>query len=293
MFYRTKIVFMDKIILGYDFTENTDCALNVAFTLAEKSDCVLELVWVDNSLDDLIQIAKETIRQRIEEILRTIVSKNSNRLSPERLIYSIVEGKVYEALAEKANFEEAALLIIGTHNVGGFETRWTKNNASRLVEMAKCPVLTVPLDSDDVIGFKHIVFPVDFTFSTREKAPIIAWLAQGFGSYIYILGLLTSTEDSHVEKVEEYVWQVSRFFVNNQVEYETEYRKTKNLAKEILSFAEEKNADMIAVMTKQEKAVANILFGTYTHQIVMNSKIPVLTMKPLEINTLDQEYSGT
>jgi hypothetical protein len=70
-------------------------------------------------------------------------------------------------------------------------------------------------------------------------------------------------------------------------------RKAKNLAKEILSFAEEKNADMIAVMTKQETAVANILLGSYTHQIIMNSKIPVLTMKPLEINTLDQEYSGT
>ena len=284
---------MDKIILGYDFTENSDCALNVAFSLAEKSDCVLELVWVDNSLDDLIQIAKQTIRQRIEEILRTIVSQNRNRLSAERLTYSIVEGKVYEALAEKANFEEAVLVIIGTHNVGGFETRWSMNNASKLVEKAKCPVLTVPLDSDDVIGFKHIVFPIDFTFSTREKAPIIAWLAQGFGSYIYVLGLLTSTEDLHVQKVEEYVRQVSRFFVNNQVEYETEYRKTKNLAKEILAFAEEKNADMIAVMTKQETAVANILLGSYTHQIIMNSKIPVLTMKPLEINTLDQEYSGT
>ena len=93
--------------------------------------------------------------------------------------------------------------------------------------------------------------------------------------------------------MEEYVGQVARFFVNNQVEYEKEYRKTKNLAKEILSFAEEKNADMIAVMTKQETAVANILLGSYTHQILMNSKIPVLTMKPLEINTLDQEYSGT
>lgn len=284
---------MDKIILGYDFTENTDCALNVAFSLAEKANCVLELVWVDNSLDDLVQIVKETIRQRIEEILRTIVSQNHNRLPAERLTYSIIDGTVYEALAEKANFEDAALIIIGTHTVGGLETRWTQNNASKLVEMAKCPVLTVPLDSDDVIGFKHIIFPVDFTFSTREKAPIIAWLAQGFGSYIYILGLLTSGEELHVEKVEEYVHQVARFFVNNQVEYEIEYRKTKNLAKEILSFADEKHADMIAVMTKQETAMKNILLGSYTHQIILNSKVPVLTMKPLDINTLDQENLGS
>ena len=284
---------MDKIILGYDFTENTDCALNVAFSLAEKADCVLELVWVDNSLDDLIQVVKETIRQRIEEILRTIVSQNHSRLPDGRLTYSIVEGKVYEALAEKANFEDAALLIIGTHAIGGFETRWTKNNASKLTEMAKCPVLTVPLDSDDVIGFKYIVFPIDFTFSTREKAPIIAWLAQCFDSYIYILGLLTSSEDLHVEKVKEYVKQVSRFFVNNQVEYEIEYRTTKNLAKEILSFATEKHADMIAVMTKQETTVRNIFIGSYTHPIIVNSKIPVLTMKPLEINTLDQENLGS
>ena len=77
---------MDKIILGYDFTENTDCALNVAFSLAEKANCVLELVWVDNSLDDLVQIVKETIRQRIEEILRTIVSQNHKAVN----IYALI-----------------------------------------------------------------------------------------------------------------------------------------------------------------------------------------------------------
>ena len=96
-----------------------------------------------------------------------------------------------------------------------------------------------------------------------------------------------------MEKVEEYVHQVARFFVNNQVEYEIEYRKTKNLAKEILSFADEKHADMIAVMTKQETAMKNILLGSYTHQIILNSKVPVLTMKPLDINTLDQENLGS
>ena len=53
---------MDKIILGYDFTENSESALNMALILAEKGNCALEIVWVDDTLDDTVQIAKETIQ---------------------------------------------------------------------------------------------------------------------------------------------------------------------------------------------------------------------------------------
>ncbi len=284
---------MDKIILGYDFTENSESALNMALILAEKGNCALEIVWVDDTLDDTVQIAKETIRQRMDEMLRNIVSQNNQLLPNGRLVYSIAFGRVHDALIKKANFEDAALIVIGSRAHNGVETRFLSSTVFKITEKSDCPVLTIPQGYEPSTDFKHLIFPVDFVFSTRQKASMAAWFGEKFNSFVYILGLLTSSEEYHVEKVKEYACQVGRFLVTNQIEHEIIYRNTNNLAKTILSFAYESKSDMILIMTEQEKSLSNILKGSYTHQILATSTIPVLTLKPLNINTLDKENLGT
>ncbi len=284
---------MDKILMGYDFSDNSDCALKMAITIAKESGCGLELVWVDNSLDDLVQIMKESVRKAVEKKLQDVVADNIEKLPGGRFTYNIGNGKVYEYLSARAQAEDAVLIIIGTHGKSGIETRWTGSNAARLVHIAQCPILSIPMGGECHSTLKRIIFPVDFVFSTRQKAPIVAWIAQQFGSYVYILGILTSTIPSHIEKVEEYVREVGTFFVNNHVPYELVYRNVKNIAKEVLAYAKEKDADLIAIMTEQETAFQNIFIGTYAQQIVSMSKIPVLTKQPENINTLDQENLGT
>ena len=283
---------MDKIILAFEFSERSNSSLEFALNIAEKTNSVLEIVWVDNTLDDLVEIEKETIHQHFEEILRNIVSQNSDRMPQGCLTYSIINGNVGEALSEKASFEEAALIVVGSHNKGKvFETRWTHTTASHLAHISKTPILSVPIDCE-YNDMKTIIFPVDFNFSTRQKAPMVVWLAKMFKSFVYILGLKTATERSHIEKIKEYTYQVRSFLINNQISCEVVFRHADSLSKEILSFSAEKNADLIAVMTTQETAISNLLLGTYTHQLILQSAIPLLIVQPLNINTFGKENLG-
>ena len=51
-------------------------------------------------------------------------------------------------------------------------------------------------------------------------------------------------------------------------------------AEEILAIAEKENADMIVMGTHGRKGIDRILFGSVAEKIVMNSRIPVLTIRP-------------
>lgn len=284
---------MDKIILAFEFSENSNSALNMSLTIAERTNSVLEIVWVDNTLDDLVEIEKNTIHEHFDEILRSIVIQNKDKLPPNYLTYSIITGNVCDAIANKAAFEDVALIVVGTHEKKqNIETRWTNSTASKLVEKTNCPVLSVP-SNYNFIDIKKIVVPIDFDFSTRQKAPMVTWIAKAFNAYIHIVGLLTSGDEEHIEKIKEYSQQVGRFFMNNQIEYEITYKAANNIAKEILAFAETKNANLISIMTRQEISISNILYGSYAHQIILRSRIPILTIRPLNINSLDQENLGT
>ena len=61
----------------------------------------------------------------------------------------------------------------------------------------------------------------------------------------------------------------------------------------VQAVAETKNANLISIMTRQEISISNILYGSYAHQIILRSRIPILTIRPLNINSLDQENLGT
>ena len=125
---------MDKIILGYDFTENSESALNMALILAEKGNCALEIVWVDDTLDDTVQIAKETIRQRMDEMLRNIVSQNNQLLPNGRLVYSIAFGRVHDALIKKANFDENKIPKSSNIQIGALVTFALYKNGQNYIE---------------------------------------------------------------------------------------------------------------------------------------------------------------
>ena len=66
-------------------------------------------------------------------------------------------------------------------------------------------------------------------------------------------------------------------YVKKQVE------KGKNVTTATLEYAEEVGADLIAIMTEQEKSLTSLFLGTYAQQMINESKIPVLTVRPRSV----------
>ena len=58
--------------------------------------------------------------------------------------------------------------------------------------------------------------------------------------------------------------------------------KADNIAKEAMKYAEEVNADLLAIMTDHESNLTGMFMGAFAQQIVNHSSVPVLSIKPIK-----------
>ena len=69
-----------------------------------------------------------------------------------------------------------------------------------------------------------------------------------------------------------------------EVKYETHFKDVeKNVTTTTLEYADEVDADMIVIMTEQESNLTSLFLGTYAQQMINESRVPVLTVRPTSV----------
>ena len=56
-----------------------------------------------------------------------------------------------------------------------------------------------------------------------------------------------------------------------------------NVTADTIEYANKVNADMIAIMTEQESSLSSLIMGTFAQQMLSQSTIPVLTVRPRKV----------
>ncbi len=146
-------------------------------------------------------------------------------------------------------------------------------------------MLSIREDFDFHKALETIIVPLDSTTETRQKVPFAARMAKTFGSTIHLLGLYTSDSKDIRGLVNGYIDQVEKYLEKYEVKHVTEFVEAKkNLTVTTLEYADKVNADLIVIMTEQEKALTSWLIGTYAQQMLTLSKHPILSIRPEEIS---------
>ncbi|MGA1977070.1 MAG: universal stress protein [Bacteroidales bacterium] len=138
------------------------------------------------------------------------------------------------------------------------------------------PVITVRR-SKIPSNIDKIILPLDFTFQTREKVPYTVELAKIFGSEIHLLSISLSKLKSTEKKLHQYTQQVASYLDTHKIPYTVEHLYGSNLTDLTLDYTRSLNADLISIMTEQEKSASNLLLGNFAHQMINKSFIPVLS----------------
>jgi nucleotide-binding universal stress UspA family protein len=126
-----------------------------------------------------------------------------------------------------------------------------------------------------------IIFPIDSTSETREKVSPTIELARITGAKVIVLKLYSSSFKEIKNIVDAYADQVASFMEEEGIEVETDSIESHHLTDATIEYARKSNANLISIMTEQEKTATNILLGNYAQQMVNHSPIPVLTVRPL------------
>ena len=139
-----------RIIVATDFTPASVAALEEAIGLAKENGAQLmiahayqppSLVEAQSISAGVYEEWDQNIRAEVKGWLQELVEKAAKEgVQAEPLILT---GAPYEAIAEAAKFNEADLVVLGTHGRKGVSRLFFGSVAARVISTAPCPVMTV------------------------------------------------------------------------------------------------------------------------------------------------------
>lgn len=280
--------FIDKILIPYDFSETADLSLEHAVFMAKLMKAEITLLHIvetvsftsaiSHALSGFEQKIESTTNEKLEILAREIHIKSGITLHVRTEV-----GRIYKKICSVAKEIEADIIIMGTHGVSGYEKFSVGTNTSRVVQESPCPVLSVQTHAKG-LGFRKILVPIDESNDSRQKVPFAVGLARFYNSHITIIGLINFTGNDLIRKFKIKIEQVEEYVSKHDINYDTRFVEGKDLASLTMKVAEENDADLLVIMTEQEPSITGFLLGTYATKVVNNSKVPVLSIHPAEVD---------
>ena len=280
-----------KILVPTDFSETGMLAIEHAAYMAKLCKAHLYLLHVVESFEyayseydpetivkDLDDIQNAAI-DRLEKIAARLGTQHNIPVTPV-----INNGMAATGITDSVKDNKVDIIIMGTHGAKGFEEFIIGSNAHKVVNISPCPVITIQSSAKN-LQFNHIVMPIDNSLHSRQKVDYVIKLASHYGSTIHMLGLEDSNEEmneSDVKKFKIKLDSVEAVLKQSGLPYTCKLVKGHNIATEAMKYSEEINADLLVIMTDHESSLSGIFLGVLAKQIVNHSKIPVMSIKPIE-----------
>ena len=96
--------------------------------------------------------------------------------------------------------------------------------------------------------------------------------------------ILVRDENDGLAILIQIVEQVEDFLNEHAVVCETQYMQGDDRAKMTLKVIDDNDADLVIIMTEQDSSFTGLLMGNYASKVINNSKVPVMTVRPAEID---------
>jgi nucleotide-binding universal stress UspA family protein len=283
---------MKTIIVPLDFSNESITGLNMALMLANKTGANIQMVHVigknENNENEMLEKEHQKVKYKIETILQKCKENSKFNCS---LSYIIKEGKIFKEITNLAEKFADAVIVLSTHGESGFEELFIGGNAYKITSHSKIPVITVRR-SKIPSNIDKIVIPLDITFQTREKVPYTVKLAKLFNSEIHIVTVRLSNHKSIEKKLHQYAKQVASYIDTFKIPCSVQHLQGDNLTDITLDYSNSVSADLISIMTEQEKSISNLLLGNYAHQMINKAYIPILSFPTYQLTLLPDGFSS-
>ncbi|HKV23896.1 MAG TPA: universal stress protein [Candidatus Acidoferrum sp.] len=289
----SKMIRLENILVGTDFSAASDRALQYALALARRYESKIFLVNV--VLSDTTTLAPE-VMTRGEELRLSAAQEEMG----EFLISGRLRDVAHETLVERGQFwptmqhliekHHIDLVVVGTEGTKSWQKFFLGSGAEQVFRQAKCPVLTVgPAVKDGApkeIEFKKILFATDFGLGAEREAEYAFSFAQENQANLTMLHVVRHADDYTDEGLALKRAAISHELselapAGSEAWCKVEMRmRLGDPAEEILAIAREMKADLIVIGAKKEKSISagHALGGTAYH-VVCAAPCPVLSVR--------------
>lgn len=288
------------ILVPTDLSEVAENALDHAIKIAKlfQNDILLLHIIEDSFLGSLLGIKTSVKDGLVMNLLQDKLDQKAKEIEEKHGIPTkavIKEGRIYKTILEVSEEIRCDSIMMGTNGASGIG-QLVGSNASRVIAHSEVPVIVIK-DKPIGEGYKNIILPIDLTLESKQKVAWAIHVAKKFNSVVHIISV-KENDEFLLNKTKANLSQVEEVLDKNGVSYTAKMLDlddySGNIAEDTLEYAEEVNADLIIIMTQQEKeGISEFVVGTYAQQIVnKQSTIPVLCISPRQIGFKSEYWSG-
>lgn len=287
-----------KILIPVDFSETSQLAIKHGAFIAQLTKGDLYLLHVINtpyiSQNMFLPVVNLQNESEIEDKVMAKLAQISEEVKLEFGIntQSIIKtGNPSNEISKTANEIKASLIVMGTHGYSPIEELVIGSVALKVLTKSACPTMAMSIEANHK-GYNKIVVPIDNTVNSRQKVNYALEFAKKFSSSIYAVALLGEEEEEAKPQMELILHQIEVLAKEKGVSYHSDVLSNlKNRASATVNYIDKIGADLVIIMTDQDAELSGFFLGPYSQQIIHNSKVPVIAIKPKELFTTQDTSS--
>jgi nucleotide-binding universal stress UspA family protein len=266
---------MKTILVPTDFSENALRALEVAIGIAKKTGASIvafnayDIPYSQNVMTtSLLEIMKENSESGMKDIY--------SRLEESGIAFRVESrlGNPIRAVKELAKKESADLVVLGTKGASGIEEILIGSNAASILHAVDCPVLAIPANGT-IDDWKTIIYACDLNNNGEiEALTQLKSIAKTFGSTVSIVHV-QDKDDKELHVINRYHYE--KYLLGIELSFHV-LDDIGGVEKTILKFAQEQNADLLALLARRYGFLQGMFHKSMTSQIAYHSRLPFLTL---------------
>ncbi len=298
----------EKILVPLDGSELAEVALPYAEELAGKMGSEITLVHVCESDGCPNRHLHEYYMQKIVDDTAFCAKKHLGELVAKdvkeiRVNSTILVGDPSVQIAEYADREDVALIVMSTHGKSGLK-RWALGSvANKTVRCTTRPIVLIRSrearpDVREQGALRKVLVPLDGSKESEVIVPHIKELALKLKVEVVLFRVVASCyhicsagdlgdsqvcySDQEMNKITvsagEYLDGVGEALKGNGVAIERNVR-VGDAAEGIIDFAEEINADLVAMSTHGRSGISRWIFGSVADKVLHAGSTPLLLVR--------------
>lgn len=277
---------MKKILVPIDFSEFSINALEVASYVAKVKDLQIRILHViedsytpyynmvgmnmveDSSLFNYRKELQENLKVQMEELAQKIRAKE---IAVE---WDTALGSPYQTILKDAEENDVDLIVLGSHGHNDIEEIFLGGTTEKVIRLAQVPVLTVH-EVRENYKIDKIVFASNF--EDQEVEPVLERLigfAEIFMAELFLVRINTSSKVFAGDGRKKLDDLATKFKLSAGAITSYHDRSEED---GIVNYANEVNADLIAMCTHGRTGLARLFRGSVAEEVAGFSQIPVLT----------------
>ncbi|MGD1889116.1 MAG: universal stress protein [Cyclobacteriaceae bacterium] len=279
---------MKTILVPTDFSDQATYALDMAADIARKSNAQVQLLNVveaphGSSFSALGEVSMPDASDNLYFVRLIEAAKKKfdemaveGKYSDIKLEGLVEVGHPFEHISRSIAEHEVDLVVIGTRGSSGLEEIFVGSNTEKVVRRVDCPVLSVksPVSTDSI---KDIAFATNFRDDYSKLIEQLVKLQKVFDATIHLVSINTP---SNFENDRYYKQAMKKFAEEYKLENYTMNVYNDDPEEDgIIYFAEDIDADMIALGTHGRTGISRLLSGSIAEDVVNHAKRPVWTFK--------------